>query len=250
MGTRCRRFLAVRVLVDATSDVGQRAVRVFLAESDVSYIGLWDTPDAARNSRSGPTLEVDGYDVAVTDRAEHISDLLARCSVAGVPLVLWHDAPAIAPGGAAIPVVVGASVGSALAEVLVHHPSAALAAGDDVQIAWTEPGDAFRKGTPVAFPDPVGMSWARERSPGRFVAFRDDMWSGAVARLEGDGGERIIGVADHGPHLEALVMAATALCVAEGIYDSGVRSASEGGEHLVNKCSSVELDFAVWRSTT
>lgn len=240
----------MRVLVDATSDVGQRAARVFLAENDVSYVGLWDAPDAARNSRSGPALDVDGYDVAVTDREEHISDLLARCSVAGVPLVLWHDAPVIAPGGAAIPVVVGANVGSALAEVLIHHPSAALTASDDVQIAWTEPGDVLRKGTPVAFPDPVGMSWTRERSPGRFVAFRDDTWSGAVARLDGDGGERIIGVADQGVHVEALVLAATALCASDGLYEAGVRSASEAGEHLVNKCSEVELDFAVWRSTT
>lgn len=250
MGTRRRQFLAVRVLVDATSDVGQRAVRVFLAEADVSFVGLWDAPDAALNSRSGPAVGVDGYDVAVSDRSEHISDLLARCSVAGVPLVLWHETPDIAPGGAAIPVVVGANVGSALAEVLVHHPSAGLAPDDSVQIAWTEPGDALRKGRPVAFPDPVGMSWTRERSAGRFVAFRDDLWSGAVVRLEGDGGERIIGVADHGPHLEALVLAATALCATNGIYGSGVQPASQGGEHLVNSCSSVELDFAVWRSST
>lgn len=240
----------MRVLVDATSDVGQRAARVFLADAAVTHVGLWDAPDAGRNARSGPALEVDGYDVAVSDREEHIGDLLARCSVANVPLVLWHDTPAIAPGGAAIPVVVGANLGSGLAEVLVHHPSAALAPDDEVTIAWTEPGQPLRKGAPIAFPDPVGMSWARERSPGRFVAFRDDMWSGAVARIEGGGGERIIGVADHGAHLEALVLAATALCVTDGIYGSGVQSASEAGEHLVNRCSSVELDFAVWRSTT
>ena len=130
---------------------------------------------------------------------EPLGDLLARCSVAGVPLVLWHDAPDIAPGGAAIPVVVGANVGSALAEVLVHHPSAQLQSEDSVQIAWTEPGTALRKGTAVAFPDPVGMSWPRSDPYGRFVAFRDDVWSGAVVKIEGEGGERIIGAADHGP---------------------------------------------------
>lgn len=240
----------MRILVDATSDVGQRAARVFLADAAVTHVGLWDAPDASRNSRSGPAREVDGYDVAVSDRAEHVGDLLARCSVAGVPLVLWHDAPTVAPGRAAIPVVVGANLGSGLAEALVHHPSAGLIPGDEVTIAWTEPGPPLRKGIPVAFPDPVGMSWTRERSTGRLVAFRDDTWSGAVARLEGSGGERIIGVADHGAHLEALVLAATALCVTDGIYGSGVQSASEGGEHLVNRCASVELDFAVWRSTT
>lgn len=240
----------MKVLVDATSDVGQRAARVFLAEPDISFVGLWDAPEAGRNARSGPADDVVGYDVAVSDRAEHTSDLMARCSVAGVPLVLWHDAPGIAPGGAAIPVVVGANVGSALAEVLVHHPSANLKSEDSVQIAWTEPGTALRKGTAVAFPDPVGMSWTKERSRDRFVAFRDDVWSGAVVKIEGEGGERIIGVADHGPHLEALVLAATALCASNGIYEKGVQPASDGGEHLVNSCSSVELDFAVWRSNT
>lgn len=250
MGARNGRILTVKVLVDATSDVGQRAARVLLAESDVSFVGLWDAPEAAHSARSGPAADVDGYDVALSDRPEHINDLLARCSVAGIPLVLWHDTPDIAPGGAAIPVVVGANVGSALAEVLVDHPSAGLTPEDSVQIAWTEPGAALRKGTAVAFPDPVGMSWAKERSPGRYVAFRDDAWSGAVVRIEGEGGERIIGVADHGSHLEALVLAATTLCATNGVYESGVRAASEGGEHLVNSCSSVELDFAVWRSNT
>lgn len=239
----------MRVLVDATTDIGQRAARVLLAEDGVTHVGLWDAAEATHNARSGPASDVEGFDVAMSDRMDHIGDLLARCSVAGVPLVLWNDAPDVAPGPAIVPVVIGANLGSGLAEALVHHPSASLAPGDDVQIAWTEPGRPLRKGTPIAFPDPVGMSWSKQRSPGRYVAFRDDEWSGAVVRLEGEGGERIIGVADLGPHLEALVLTATALCVVDGVYDAGVQKASDGGEHLVNRCSSVELDFAVWRST-
>ena len=250
MGTDFGQPVAVRVLVDATTDIGQRAARVMLAESSMSHVGLWDAPEAVANARSGPATDIEGYDVAISDRSDHIGDLQARCSVAGIPLVLWGDAPEIAPGGAAIPIVIGANVGSGLAESLVHHPSASLSSDDEVQISWTEPGTPLRNGTPVAFPDPVGMSWTKQRSPDRFVAFRDDEWAGAVVRLEGQAGERIIGVADQGAHLEALVLSATALCVIDGVYEPGVHQASDGGEHLVNRCASVELDFAVWRSTT
>lgn len=240
----------MRILLDATTEVGRRAGRVLFGEAAVDHVGVWDAPDTRRTARSGPADDVGTYDVAVTDRADHFGELLARCAVAGVPLVLWHDAPDIARGGSTIPVVTGANVGSALSEVLAFHPSAHHHPDDQVEIAWTEPGRPLRSGTAVAFPEPIAMSWTRERSPGRLVAFRDDDWSGAVIKLDGPEGQRIIGVADHGAHLEALVLAATALSVIDGAYETGVHNAAEGGEHLMNRFRSVELDFAVWRSSS
>ncbi len=247
-----RRILAgiVRVLLDATSEIGLRAGKVLLADADVAWIGLWGTSPATRQPRSGPATSVDGYDVAVTDRADHLGDLVARCSVAGVPVVIWRDAEDIAPGGAAIPIITGANVGSALAEILVHHPAARPTDDDAVTISWTEPGSPLRSGEPVAFPDPIGMSWTRKRRPGRSVAFRDDEWSGAVIRLEGPSGERIIGVSDHGAFLEAIVLASAARCAAEGVYEPGVHPAMSAGEQLMNRIEAAELDFAVWRSNS
>lgn len=240
----------MRVLLDATTDVGLRAGKVLLAESDVEWIGVWGEPGAALRRRSGPALEVAGHDVAVTDRTDHLPQFIARCSVAGVPVVVWHDATEIARGGAAVPIVVGANVGSALAELLVHHPAARPGAEDTVEIAWTEPGSPVRSGPQFAFPDPIGMTRTRKRSSGRFVAFRDDEWSGAVIRVSGPDGDRIVGVSDNGAYLEALVLASTALCTAEGLYPDGVVAAVFGGEQLMNRIESVELDFAVWRSNS
>jgi hypothetical protein len=238
----------VRILLDATTEVGLRAGKVLLAEPEVEWIGLWNEPTAELQVRSGPASEITGYDVAVTDRIDHLGPFIARCSVAEVPVVVWHDAANVARGGAAVPVVVGANVGSGLADILIHHPAGLPGDDDTVEIAWTEPGSPLRSGEAFAFPEPIGMSWARRRSPGRYVAFRDDEWSGAVLRVSGPSGERIVGVADHGAYLEALVLASAALCAAEGAYPTGVVTAASAGERLMNKVESVELDFAVWRS--
>lgn len=240
----------MRILLDAETEIGQRAGHIVLAEAAVEYLGVWRSSDLRRSKRTGPTTTIDGFDLAISDRRQGHTDLIARCSVAGIPLVLWSDAEEVAPGSATIPVVIGANVGSALSEVLVHHPSADHASGDEVVRAWTEPGKPLKRGQAVAFPEPVGMSWAKERSPGHFVAFRDDDWGAASCTLTGDAGERIIGVADHAVHLEALVLAATALSAVDGAYPKGVVSASSAGERLMNSFDLVELDFAVWRSHT
>lgn len=239
----------MKLVVDATHEVGQRAARVLLAERDVEYIGLWNDEAAGRAVRSGPTSTLDGYDAVVSDRELGYEDLVARAAVAGIPVVLWSDALDIPNGPAACPTVTGANVGSALATALVHHPVADVAGDDRVTMAWTEPGSPLRNGHPMAFPDPVGMSWTARRDESSFVAFRDDQWAGAVVRVEGESGDRVIGVADHASHLEAVVLASTVLIAASGAYDDGVRPASVAGEHLMNKLRDVELDFAVWRSS-
>lgn len=238
----------MRVLLESTSEVGKRTAYVLLAERDVEFVGLWNAPGFGRTSRSGSASDVDGFDIAVTDRSPANRDLIARCSVAGIPIVLWADDADIAPGSAAIPIVTGANVGSALIAALLVHPTASPGPGEPVTVAWTEPGKPHRRGEDIVFPDPVGAMRAKRRAPGRLVATRDDEWAGAVVRVGSDDEIRVVGVADHAGHLEALVLAATTLVAATGAYAPGTRSAAEAGEQLLNMLRRVELDVATWRS--
>lgn len=240
----------MKVLVDATTEVGQRTARILLSESDVDFIGLWNDDTATRGARSGPASSTSGFDVAVSDADDPSSSLAAHCSVEGIPLVLWSDGAAIPRGSTNAPVVVGANVGTALAEVLRFHPTANASSEDSIRIAWTEPGRPLRRGEAIVFPDPVGTAWSRERAKDRFVAHTDGLWGGAVIELQGPAGRRIVGVADNASHLEALVLAATTLVAADGGYPSAVSTAASAGEQLLNKLIHVELDFATWRSAS
>ena len=240
----------MKILLEASHEVGLRAGRVLLAERDVDFLGLWKAQGTTRSARSGPAADVLGYDLAATDSAHGALDLAARCSVAGIPLVVWPDDADLPPGSAVAPVVTGANVGSALPAALLTHQAARRGDDDAVEIAWTEPGTPPRRGDFIAFPDPVGMARAYKRSRSTWVAPRDDEWGGAVVRVGSDEDLRIVGVADHAAHLEALVFAATILVASEGGYPPGVHRASEADEQLLNALRRVELDIASWRSSS
>jgi len=240
----------VRIVLDATSEVGQRAGRVLMAERELDFLGLWDASGAGRTRRSGPVDDVAGFDVVVSDRAEHLHDLAAHAAVAGTPLVMWIDDAGIPPGQSTIPLIVGANVGSALGDALSHHPMARPTTDEVMTIAWTEPGRPRRRGVPAAFPDPVGMIWSKERAPGRLAARTDGEWGGASVVIEGDGERRIVGVSDHAAHLEGMVLAATAWIAGEGAYPStGVQTAADAGAALLDRLMNMELDVAAWRSS-
>ncbi len=238
----------MRVLLESTSEVGKRTANVLLAERDVDFVGVWNAPGTRRTPRTGIASDVDGFDIVVTDRLTANHDLIARCAVAGIPIVLWADDADIAPGSAPVPIVTGANVGSALIAALLAHPTASPAPGEPVTVAWTEPGKPRTRGEDVVFPEPVGAMRAKRRADGQLVATRDDEWAGAVVRVGSDDAVRVVGVADNAAHLEALVLAATTLVAADGAYAPGTRSAAEAGEHLLNMLRRVELDFATWRS--
>lgn len=240
----------MRVLVEAIGEVGQRTANILLAESTVEYIGVWNSPATRRTRRSGPASDIDGFDVALSDSSTPRAELVARCSVAGIPIVLWADAPHIAPGASVVPIVTAANVGSALTAALLAHPTASPENGEPTVVAWTEPGKPHRRGELIAFPDPIGVSTAQERSPGRFVVHRADEWAGAVVRVGPPEAPRVVGVADHAAHLEALVLAATTLITAEGAFEPGVHTAASRGEQLLNALRNVELDIAAWRSSS
>ena len=238
----------MRVLVEATGEVGQRAANVLLAEDDVEFIGVWNSPSTRRTARTGAASDVTGFDIAVSDAPDPRPHLVARCSVAGIPIVLWTDDAGIPPGTSVAPIITGANVGSALTAALLTHPSARPEGDEPVQVAWTEPGRPHRRGVSIAFPEPVGMVVGRRRGRGRYVARRNDDWAGAVVRVGPSQAPRVVGVADHAAHLEALVLAATVLVTAAGGFEPGVHEAASRGEQLLNGLQRVELDIAAWRS--
>jgi hypothetical protein len=239
----------MRIAIDGTDEIAARTARVLFAERSVTHIGYLQ-PDMPRlGARTTAANELDTYDVIVSTGETRATDLLARASVGEVPLVLWHDEPELHRGPSVVPVVVSANVGSTLAPSLVHHPSAAVTRADSVTIAWSEPGKPYRRGIAVTFPEPLGPVWARERSKGHLVARTENNWSGAVVTVDGPSGERIVGVADHGAHLEALTLAAVTLLTGEGTYGPTIGDASAHGSEVLGRVMSMELDVAVWRSS-
>jgi len=173
------------------------------------------------DSRVIQTKDVTDVDVLISDGTTPMASLVGRASVAGVPLVIWPDAAESEFGPASVPVIVGANVGSALVDALLTHPASMPTADETARVAWTEPGRPHRDGVPIAFPEPVGAAWTEERSKDRFVAYRDDEWAGATTVVDGVDGRRVVGVADHGAHLEALTLAAVGIVAAGGFYEAG-----------------------------
>ncbi|MCL1593471.1 MAG: hypothetical protein M3132_03850 [Actinomycetia bacterium] len=239
----------MRIALDSSTEVGARAGRVLFAEDSVDYLGLVQPSSQHRSRRTGPAGDLATYDVIVSDGATSATDLVARASVLGIPLVLWLDEPTLHRGPSTIAVAVGANVGSTLSRALVHHPSSSVSADDVVTVAWTEPGSPLHHGTAVAFPDPVGVVWATKRGARDLVAHTDDEWGGAVISVDGPGGERIIGVADHAAHLEALTLASAALIAGEGSYEPRIQEAATQSQLLMTKLMELELEIAVWRSS-
>lgn len=240
----------MKIALDTGTDVGQRTARIFLGDPRCDRLLIFNSGWVPRDRRVIQTRDFSGVDVVVSDGSTALASLIGRSSVAGAPLVLWSDVPRAELGIAAIPVIVGANVGSTLADALLTHPSSQPVPGDTVQVAWTEPGSPHRKGTPIAFPDPVGMAWSQERGEGRFVAFRDDEWGGATTVVDGESGRRVVGVADLGAHLEALTLAAVAFTAAAGSFNSGIQSTATASEAILAEARNLELDIAVWRSAS
>jgi hypothetical protein len=239
----------MRIAIDGTDEIAARTARVLFAERGVSHIGFMQSGMTRLGKRTAEAEDLETYDVILSTGETAATDLIARGSVLGVPLVLWHDEPGLHRGPSTMPVVASSNLGSALAPSLVHHPSAAVTSSDTVTIAWTEPGKPLRKGAAVTFPDPIGPVWAVERGNGHLVARTSDEWSGAVVTVRGPSDQRIVGVSDLGTHLEALTLASVAVLAAEGIYGPVIGDASAHGSELLAMAMEMELEVAVWRSS-
>ncbi len=241
------------IALDAGSDIGKRAARIFLGDPRLRTLVMINPSWVPKDTRVIQKREFDNVDVVVSDGTTPLNSLIGRASVCGSPLVVWSDIDVSHFGAATVPVVVGANVGSTLVDALTTHPSSLPTDDDTVKVAWTEPGTPLKQGTAIAFPDPVGMAWSRavdatEQRRGRFVAFRDDEWAGAMTLVDGPAGQRTVGVADLGSHLEAVTLAAVAFVAASGAFDPGIQSTAISGEAILNEAMGLEMDVAVWRS--
>lgn len=238
----------MRIALDSGSEIGQRAAWILLGDARCSQLVMLNTGWKPLDTRVTQSKDVTGVSVVISDGTTPLASLIGRTSVAGVPLVVWPDVAASEFGPAAVPVVVGANVGTTLVDALLTHPASMPTSNDSVRVAWTEPGNAHRGGTPMAFPEPVGMAWTDERSPGRFVAYRDDEWAGATTIVEGEQGQRVVGVADHGAHIEALTLAAVGFVAADGSFEPGIQRPTAALPQILAEARNLELEVAVWRS--
>jgi hypothetical protein len=240
----------VKIVLDSGSEIGQRAAWILLGDARCSQLVLLNKGWIPSDARVTQGKDIADAGVVISDGTTPLTSLIGRASVAGVPLVVWSDVTASELGPAAVPVVVGANVGTTLVDALLTHPTSMPTADDSVTVAWTEPGKAHRGGTSMAFPEPVGMAWTEQRSPGRFVAYRDDEWAGATTIVEGEQGRRVVGVADLGAHIEALTLAAVGFVAANGSFAPGIQEPSNSLPQILAEARNLELEVAVWRSNT
>lgn len=238
----------MRFALDIDSEVGQRAARIVLGDPRCDKLVLLNKGWLPDDDRVTQSRDIAGIDVLISDGTTPLTNLIGRVSVAGVPLVVWKETAKSDFGPATVPIIVGANVGFTLAEALLTHPSSQPNESDSVQVAWTEPGKPLTRGTPIAFPEPVGMVWTSERRPRRFVAYRDDEWAGATTMVDGPSGQRIVGVSDHGAHLEALTLTAVAFAAIDGSFSSGIQPATNASASVLAEAMNLELDIAVWHS--
>ena len=201
-------------------------------------------------------VDIGTYDVLVSDDREGALFQAEAALHADISCVLWtdedNDVAALGDEFAARgrTLLMGANLASGLAPCLASHESARTADLLEVRYAWTEPGRPLRRGEPIPFPDPVGARWSRERGDGgissHFVAPVDGEWAGAMARVTvgTPGGviSRIVGVADHAAHLEALALAAAAVTVGEHGY--GLATPPDRPESYLAAALEAGLDVA------
>ncbi len=212
----------MRIALNAIGDIGTRTGRILEAEVSLIALGLYgEQSGLAQDRRTLPISNLKGFDVLVTDDGASSSALAGLAVEDGL--------------GCAVPGVISPDVAeqysqtntaaltncslAGLAETLAAHEAARTDEPLDTVIAWTEYGKPRRRGTPVAFPDPVGARWGRRvgktADTTRIAVPVDGPWAGATVTIAGRIGDvtetRIVGVSDAGDHLEAIALAAGAV---------------------------------------
>jgi len=253
----------VRIALNAVGDVGQRAGRILHAESALDALGLYghSAGIATEDRRMTAVRDISGFDVLISDTS---LDALAIAAIAGqeaISCVLSCDAAPNADLAALFrsrgrTLLVGSALGSGIATTLALRELDHSQGQGRITIAWTEPGRPLRRGEAVPLPDPIGARWGRElpRRPGdglpieRIVVPIDGPWTGAVARIRSVAGksERVVGVVDHGTHLDAIALAAGAIAVAEGSYGPGARLPADNAEAYLAAALRIGLEVAAF----
>jgi hypothetical protein len=178
----------------------------------------------------------DGLSAVLAADAEVESELAGRFAAANTTLL------------------VGAQT-SGIAASLAAHQAARIDGETAITIAWTVPGTPLRSGEAIPFPDPVGARWGRvvERRADdvpitTYVEVpTDGEWWAAMTRVEaGRRNSRVVGVADLGVHLEAIALAAGALCVAEGSFLPGVWRPADAGAAYLQAALGIGMEVAAF----
>jgi hypothetical protein len=239
----------MRVALNAVTAVGTRAGKILLAEKGLDALGLYGNENEGRGADRKVMVirDVAGFDILVSDDTAITSALAGIAADDGLSFVTTDDRidedlpDRFAAAGTTL--LLGANLATGLAPALASHESTRVDTVLRTTVAWTVPGTPRRRGVVVPFPEPIGPRWAASRrrqrraSHRRYeVPIRGD-WAGATVIVDGiDGGrevERVIGVADHREHLDAICLAAAALAVAEGSFGAGLhRPADRPGDYL------------------
>ncbi|MFQ5947508.1 MAG: hypothetical protein ACE5KX_01430 [Acidimicrobiia bacterium] len=257
----------MRIAIHATEEVGTRAGRIMLAERDLKAMGLFEYEGRKFDDRRiVPATELAHFDVVVSDdlhRPERLAEIAAEASISCVlraDFVPLDDLEARFSGPGTT-LLVGANLAQGIAATLAAHELARTNEVLDLTLGWTVEGRPRRRGEAIPFPDPVGARWAQEvevdDSDGRdsvpvhrFVAPIEGEWAGAMARVtgvDGDGvAQRVVGVADHVNHLEAIALAAGALAVAANGYEPGVRRPEEAPERYLEAALGIGMAVATY----
>lgn len=248
----------MRVAVEqAGNEVALRAARIILAERDLTSLGLIGGEPKGKDPRVHQATDLTQYDVVMTD-APDPAELVEAALEAGISCVVWIDGADLENeygerfGAAGATLLTGANLASGLAPSLAAHETARGGEVMEVSIAWTEPGTPLRRGEAIPFPDPVGARWATERTTESgyraYAAPVAGNWAGALARVTSAGGEgvvtRVVGVADHAAHLEALALAAGVLSI--DLYAPGAHRPAYAAEIYLAKALEAGLGVAAY----
>jgi len=223
----------MRIALNAVGEIGTRTARVLAAESDLVALGLYgDHSGMAQDRRTVVISSLDGFDVLVTDDHGSSSALAGLAVDDGLACAVPGDiSPTVAQRYSMTNTVILTNCSlSGLAETLAVHEAARTDRPLDTVIAWTEYGKPRRRGTPVAFPDPVGARWGRRVGRAaevtRIAVPVDGPWAGATATIVGKVGDatatRIVGVADERDHLEAISLAAGAVVATQTDFSGAI----------------------------
>lgn len=246
----------MRIAINLVSSIGVRVGKILTAESELVALGVYgESKGLGQDRRIIPTSTLQGFDALVTDDAETGSALAGLAVEDGLACAL--PAPAAEAvisqfQRASRPLLMNCSL-SGLAATLAAHEAARTDSPLDTVIAWTSPGKPLRRGTPVAFPDPVGARWGRRVGPVGDTTYVevpvDSRWAGATATIVGSVSSgstaRIVGVADDSDHLEAIALAAGAV-VAATTRQTGVLEPADVADEFLSAALKMGLGVATY----
>ena len=254
----------MRIALHVVGEVGRRAGRILLAERALTALGLYGQEGGPTEERRTMAIkDLVGFDLLVTDAIEDASAFATRAADEGIPCVLSVEKVSreVADRFAALDLtlLVGSNL-AGLADSLARHEQALTDSDRSITLAWTEPGKARRRGDAVPFPDPVGARWGRRlRRSGRaadalptsrIVVPLSGPWAGAMAKVEGGVGgmavTRVVGVADHREHLEAIALAAGAVSMIGGAFGPGRQSPGDAADAYLSTALALGMDVATY----